>query len=174
MIRRAAIGAVRFPRVADMLLGAWVGATAGFMATAHAHRPEAGPVPRAGDVRAYAAPAAGLRAAALSVIDGDTFEARVQAFPGQEIVTRIRLAGLDAPELRGHCVSETAAAKDAARALAELVINQPLMLSDVRGDKYFGRVLARVSSPSVADVSEALVAAGHGRRYAGGRRASWC
>jgi micrococcal nuclease len=122
-----------------------------------------------------AAPAAaGVRASALSVIDGDTFEARVTLFPGQEIVTRIRLAGVDAPELRGRCPGETAAAGEARQALADLVERRPLQLSELRGDKYFGRVVARVDAPDVGDVGQALVAAGHARPYGGGKRRGWC
>ena len=37
----------------------------------------------------------------LRVIDGDTFEARVHVWPGIDITTRVRLRGIDAPELGG-------------------------------------------------------------------------
>ncbi len=44
---------------------------------------------------------AGARQSAqvLHVIDGDTFEARVHLWQGLDITTRIRLRGVDAPEL---------------------------------------------------------------------------
>ncbi|WP_020187180.1 hypothetical protein [Methylopila sp. 73B] len=116
----------------------------------------------------------GLRATALDVIDGDTFEARVQAFPGQEIVARVRIDRVDAPELRGRCAVETASAEAARTALLDLLRGRPLTLTAVRGDKYFGRVVARVTASGVGDVAEALITAGHGRAYAGGRRAGWC
>ncbi len=115
----------------------------------------------------------GFRATALSVLDGDTFEARVTVFPGQEIVTRVRLAGIDAPERRGRCAGEKAAAEAATRALRKLVDGRPLTLTDVEADKYFGRVVARVAS-GAGDVAEALMADGHARPYEGGRRAGWC
>ena len=45
----------------------------------------------------------------LRVIDGDTFEARVHVWPGIDITTRVRLRGIDAPELGGaRCAEETA------------------------------------------------------------------
>jgi len=116
----------------------------------------------------------GLRATALDVVDGDTFEARVHAFPGQEIVARVRIEGVDTPEQRGRCAVEIASAKAARAALANLLRNRPLTLTGVRGDKYFGRVVARVTASGVGDVAEALIRAGHGRPYAGGRRAGWC
>ena len=42
----------------------------------------------------------------LRVIDGDTFEARVRVWPGLDITTKVRLRGIDAPELRAHCEGE--------------------------------------------------------------------
>ncbi|MET0312787.1 MAG: thermonuclease family protein, partial [Hansschlegelia sp.] len=114
-----------------------------------------------------------LTASALSVIDGDTLEARVAVFPGQEIVTRIRLAGVDAPERRGRCASERDAAEKATRALGAMVEGRRLTLTKIRGDKYFGRVVARVSTQQ-GDLAEALVAGGYGRPYGGGRRDGWC
>jgi endonuclease YncB( thermonuclease family) len=116
---------------------------------------------------------AALPASALSVIDGDTLEARITVFPGQEIVTRIRLAGVDAPERRGRCASERDAAEKATRALSAMVEGRRLTLTEIRGDKYFGRVVARVATER-GDLAEALVAGGYGRPYGGGRRDGWC
>src|SRR5437764_15297572 len=42
----------------------------------------------------------------LRVLDGDTFEARVRVWPGLDITTKVRLRGIDAPELRAHCEDE--------------------------------------------------------------------
>ena len=120
------------------------------------------------------APASAFEARALGVVDGDTFEARVAAFPGHELVARIRVAGVDAPERRGRCDSETTAAEAATDALKRLVADRRLSLTEVKGDKYFGRVVARVSVAGVGDLADALVAAGHGRAYAGGKRVGWC
>ncbi|GLK76801.1 hypothetical protein GCM10008171_20550 [Methylopila jiangsuensis] len=120
------------------------------------------------------APAPGVSARALGVIDGDTFEARIAAFPGQEIVARVRVDGVDAPERRGRCVSETRAAEAATDALERLLRDRRLTLTGLRGDKYFGRVIARVSADGIGDVGARLIADGHGRAYDGGRRQGWC
>ncbi|MFD1703661.1 thermonuclease family protein [Methylopila henanensis] len=154
-------------RLADVLLGAAFGAV-----LAAAALPQARETPAA--LERTEPSGAGLAATALSAIDGDTIEARVRAFPGQDIVARIRIDGVDAPERRGRCARETAAAEAAAAALAALVRDRPLTLTQVRGDKYFGRVVARVSAAGVGDLAGALVRAGHGRPYDGGRRESWC
>ena len=42
-------------------------------------------------------------AEALRVLDGDTFEARVRVWPGFDVTTRVRLRGIDAPEMRARC-----------------------------------------------------------------------
>ncbi|HAP10121.1 MAG TPA: nuclease, partial [Afipia sp.] len=42
----------------------------------------------------------------VRVVDGDTFEARVHLWPGLEMTTRVRLRGIDAPEMKGACAEE--------------------------------------------------------------------
>src|SRR5215218_3748043 len=49
--------------------------------------------------RAFGSHPAGV----LRVLDGDTFEARVHLWPGLEITTKIRLRGIDAPEVKALC-----------------------------------------------------------------------
>ena len=39
----------------------------------------------------------------LRTVDGDTFDARVALWPGVELNTRVRLRGIDAPELHAQC-----------------------------------------------------------------------
>ena len=113
-------------------------------------------------------------AGVLRVVDGDTLEARVAVWPGQEIVILVRLAGVDAPELDGRCAAERRAAAAAREALSRLVGNGAVVLSDVRPDKYFGRVVARVAGADGRDFGQVLGEAGHVRPYEGGRRLSWC
>src|SRR5450759_3535141 len=51
-------------------------------------------------------PASALRsghpAEVVRVLDGDTFEARVRIWPGMDVTTRVRLRGIDAPELHAR------------------------------------------------------------------------
>ena len=44
----------------------------------------------------------------LRVLDGDTFEARVNIWPGVEVTTRVRLRSIDAPEMHARCDDERA------------------------------------------------------------------
>jgi endonuclease YncB( thermonuclease family) len=110
----------------------------------------------------------------LRVIDGDTFNARVHVWPGIEIVTKVRLRGIDAPEHRERCEAERTKAQAAHDALARILAEGGVTVSYVGLDKFGGRVLALAAARSVPDVGAALLAGGHVRPYSGGRRQSWC
>jgi endonuclease YncB( thermonuclease family) len=117
---------------------------------------------------------AGHPAQVLKVIDGDTFEARVAVWPGMEITTKVRLRGIDAPEMSARCADEYRRAVIARDALARMLAEGDVGVSRIGQDKYGGRVDADVSTRATRDVSAQLVAAGAVRRYEGGRRGSWC
>lgn len=110
----------------------------------------------------------------VRVIDGDTLEAQVHVWPGMTITTRVRLRGIDAPELRARCDREQTAAQAARDALSRLTADGRLFVSQIGPDKYGGRVVAAVATARGDDVSAALLQAGLVRRYGGGRRAAWC
>lgn len=98
------------------------------------------------------------------VIDGDTFEARVRVWFGQDVVTLVRLRGVDAPELKAGCAEELDAARSSRSALEELLGSGRLVLTEISDDKYFGRVVARVTLAGdgfpETDIATALIAAG--------------
>lgn len=103
------------------------------------------------------------------VIDGDTFD-----MDGE----RVRIANIDAPELRGgKCDAEKRLARLAKRRLAELlaagafsiVPGDPL---DGRLRDRHGRLLATVNRDG-ADIGEVLIVEDLARPWAG-RRAPWC
>ena len=110
----------------------------------------------------------------LRVIDGDTFEARVHVWPGLDLTTRVRLRGIDAPEMKARCDDERVRAEAARDALRALLAERDVTIAGIGPDKYFGRVVADVATPRTGDVSAALLAKGVARAYSGGRRESWC
>ena len=116
----------------------------------------------------------GHPAEVVRVIDGDTFEARVRIWPGMDVTTKIRLRGIDAPELHARCDDERVKALAARDALTRLLAEGSVGVSRVGQDKYGGRVDADVSTARTPNVSEALFEGGYARRYSGGRRESWC
>ena len=109
----------------------------------------------------------------LGVLDGDSFKARVEVWPGQHVTTTVRLAGVDAQELRGKCENETRAAKAAQLRLAELLTDGKVTLSHVKPDKYARRVDAMVYIDG-RDVGAVLMAEGKARYYDGRARGKWC
>lgn len=123
-----------------------------------------------------------IEAAAARVVDGDTFEARLRVWFGQEVTALVRLRGVDAPEIRGRCPGETASAQAARAALADLLAGGRVELRNVAVDKYFGRVVADVLVESAetppafpaVDVAATLLAGGEARPYAGRARGGWC
>jgi endonuclease YncB( thermonuclease family) len=137
--------------------------------------PNAGP--RAGE-RFEPRPAAGnesrLSTDVLRVIDGDTFEARVHVWPGIDITTKVRLRGIDAPEMKANCRDEALRADASRMALQTMLSQGGVTVARVSPDKYGGRVVADAATRATADVSSAMLEAGHARRYNGGRRESWC
>jgi endonuclease YncB( thermonuclease family) len=119
-------------------------------------------------------------ATALAVLDGDTVTLRVQLWLDQFLDTRVRLTGIDAPELAARCDVERVRAMAARSALMELVglgperAPVPLRLVEVGPDKFGGRVTGRLLLADGSDVAATLLARGLVRPYAGGRRQAWC
>jgi endonuclease YncB( thermonuclease family) len=114
-----------------------------------------------------------VQARVLAVLDGDTLSVAARVWLGQEIAIRVRLAGVDAPEITSDCARERRLARAAKRFLKARA-GTPVVLHDIRYGKYAGRVLARVESDAGEDLGAALLAAGYARVYRGGRRSPWC
>jgi endonuclease YncB( thermonuclease family) len=130
----------------------------------HAGEALAGPVP----------------AVVTAVLDGDTLEVRARIWLGQELTTRVRVAGIDAPEALSDCLRERALATRARAYLSARLrpagarAPAQVRLYEIRNGKYAGRVLARVESAAGLDLGRALLDAGLARSYDGRRRAPWC
>lgn len=107
------------------------------------------------------------------VIDGDTFEAAANIWLGESIQVRVRIAGIDAPELHSSCADERRRAEQARDFLARRIQGSAVRLKAVRYDKYGGRVDADVEDAS-GDVGDAMIRAGMARPYHGERRQPWC
>ena len=115
-----------------------------------------------------------IRAHLVRVLDGDTIEVLARIWPDHYVETLVRLAGIDAPELRGRCAAEIALAERAKARLAALLASARLQLVEIHYGKYAGRVVARVLTEKGDDVAAILLAEKLVRAYAGRRRESWC
>ena len=114
-----------------------------------------------------------VRAQVVRVIDGDTFDASARIWLGQAIDIRVRILGIDAPELHARCDSERERAEAARDFLARRIEGGEVKLTSVRYDKYGGRVDASVADAS-GDIARAMLKARMAQPYEGGRRTSWC
>lgn len=108
------------------------------------------------------------------VIDGDTLVVRARIWLGQELRVKVRINGIDAPEMRSRCPREYRLARSARRLVKQLVGQRRVTLSHIRQGKYAGRVIAEVSDRNGNPVSARLLTARLARPYHRGRRKSWC
>lgn len=113
-------------------------------------------------------------ATVLRTIDGDTFEARVALWPNLTTTARVRLRGIDAPELKAMCADELRRAEAAADALDALLREGNVVIYNIGPDKYAGRVVADAATRHTPNVSAALLNGGFVRAYDGGHRSGWC
>jgi endonuclease YncB( thermonuclease family) len=115
-----------------------------------------------------------VEAMVVEVLDGDTFLAEALVWPGHTVRVNIRIRGIDAPEMKARCDAERIAALRARDALASLFGKNPVAISNIAGAKYYGRVLADVTTSEGQPVASALLGERLVRPYAGGRRDGWC
>lgn len=108
--------------------------------------------------------------------DGDTFKARVLLWdaPEQTITLRVRIKGIDAPEIKGKCDEEKALALKARDALGKLLEGDPVWLSYVTEDPYQGRVDACVYDSYGASIGGRLLDMGLAKPAGKTRVGGWC
>jgi micrococcal nuclease len=115
-----------------------------------------------------------VMARVIRVYDGDTILVRARIWVDQEIEIRVRLSGVDTPEIKGQCAGEETLALKARDFVIEKIGHAPVRLHQIHYGKYAGRVVARIMTGDHQNLSALLIRAGHGRQYDGRRRGSWC
>lgn len=110
----------------------------------------------------------------LDVLDGDTITVRMKVWIGQEVQTHVRLAGIDAPEMKGKCEGERRRAAAAKQALQDMLADGKVTLYNIRLEKYAGRVLAQATNTQGIAIAERMIDDGHARPYRGAKRQGWC
>jgi len=108
----------------------------------------------------------------VEVTDGDSLTVELPELPPELRHVGVRLANVDAPEIRGDCQAEKDAARKARAALRDLLATGPVDVCPIEWEKY-GRILATVWAGQI-DVGEELVRLGLARPYDGRTRSSWC
>ncbi len=118
----------------------------------------------------------GYQAKVISIYDGDTFTAQIFSWPQHSIEARVRIRGIDTPEIRGKCKSEKEMAQKAKERLIELIpINHIVQLHQVVLGTYAGRIIADVSTEKFQNIGAMMIKEGFARHYhvKEGRK-SWC
>jgi len=110
----------------------------------------------------------------LQVIDGDTLTVNIHVWLGQNIQTKLRIDGIDTPEIHGKCLSEKARAQKAKQIVIDLVKNNKIEVYNIRNGKYAGRVLAKVKTSDGIDIGSYMIKKGLARSYHGKKRQGWC
>ncbi|MDO8607886.1 MAG: hypothetical protein Q7R40_15225 [Phaeospirillum sp.] len=108
---------------------------------------------------AHAETLAGPYAAEIvRVIDGDTVEARIRVWLGLDQTIHIRIRDIDAPEMKGDCPDAAQASRDA---LARLLGSGPITITNIKHDKYGGRVDGALALADGRDVGTEMLRLGH-------------
>ena len=116
----------------------------------------------------------------LHIVDGDTVGVRAHTWPGQYVEIRVRLRGVDAPEIRRvACEAERVKGHEATQFTRDWLTAPdgegfaPVMLTEIGPDSFWGRVVARlVRAGDGADLSDDLMAAGLAVPFR--QRGPWC
>lgn len=121
-------------------------------------------------VSAYAVPAT-----VSYIVDGDTFSASVLLKEDIKISVRVRIRNIDTPEIHGQCQSEIDMGQKAKLRLGQLLpIGSTVELTEIKDDKYLGRIDANVISKNGLDIGEIMVKENLAHKYKGGKRKPWC
>ena len=121
-----------------------------------------------------------LTAMVLSVTDGDTFRINADDWIKMPELARIsvRVDGIDTPEKNAKtCEQErrNAAAATAFTTRMLLASGNQVVITDVRWDKYGGRILAKVELANGEDLSAKMIEMGYATAYYGkGPKTDWC
>ena len=106
--------------------------------------------------------------------DGDTCNftlAGIHPLLGRKI--GVRLAGIDTPEMRGKCASESRRARQAKAFINRVLRNaRHIRLLNARRGKYF-RIVAEIEADGVI-LNSLMIQQGFARPYDGGKRKGWC
>ena len=113
----------------------------------------------------------------VKITDGDTIKLDVSKESPliKKLCLSVRIKGIDTPEKgsKAKCDKENALGQQATKFTTDLVGNKELLLSEVKNDKYGGRIVANVKVGGV-DIAQELLKKGLARIYNGEKKKSWC
>jgi micrococcal nuclease len=109
-------------------------------------------------------------ATALNVVDGDTVDFAVDLGFDTTLNVRVRLNGVDTPEIHSKLIENRVRAQSAKKFVSDAILNKQVVLKTYKVDKY-GRYLADIFvNDNPVSINEQLIAAGHATSYDGGKK----
>jgi len=114
-------------------------------------------------------------ASVVKVIDGDTFQAKINIWPSLHVVIKIRAGGFDTPEYgRPRCRAERVGGIKARNAAIKF-LGKEVILKNVRPGKFASRLVADIYSLDGDSLRQHLINLGLARAYDGrSKRKGWC
>lgn len=113
----------------------------------------------------------------VKITDGDTIKLDVSKESPlvKKLGLSVRIKDIDTPEKgsKAKCDKENVLGQQATKFTNDLVGNKELLLSEVKNDKYGGRIVANVKVGGV-DIAQELLKKGLARVYNGEKKKSWC
>lgn len=115
-----------------------------------------------------------IKANVIKVLEGDTLEVRLDVWLSQQVETKLRIIGIDTPEIKGKCEFERNKSQEARAEMIRLINDSFVSISNIRYGKYAGRVIGDVKTSDGVDVAKHMIEKGLARPYKGRKRTSWC
>lgn len=103
-------------------------------------------------------------ATVVSVYDGDTMTVDVEIWPGLTWRGKVRVRGVDTPEIQTKSKREKRRAL-LARDFVRKRIGKTVYLENVKQGSFGGRVVATVRLRDGSDLAKVLIRKGHGKAY---------
>ena len=103
-------------------------------------------------------------ATVVSVYDGDTFTVDVALWPGLTWRGKVRVRGVDTPEIQTKSKREKKRAL-LARDFVRARIGKTVFLENVKQGSFSGRVVATVRLQDGSNLAKVLIREGHGKAY---------
>lgn len=111
------------------------------------------------------------QASVIRVLDGDTIEVRAKVWPDVETHVKVRVNGINAPEIHTRRTCEKQAGLKAKK-LAERTVGTTVTLKNVQRGKYAGRVVADVITTK-GSLKDIMLKNHLAMPYSGGKRKPW-
>lgn len=115
--------------------------------------------------------ATNIEAKVLKVHDGDSITMAFDTFNQGILAHKIRLLGIDTPELTSKDPEEKKHAINAKQHLAELILGK-IVRADITGVDKYGRLLAVIRIGNIT-VNSHMVELGLANIYTGGKKKKW-